>query len=175
MNCLCFNPFQDRHFRDCSPMWEGGKKTSTPFPKVSHTYLTKIKLETVIPYLKKIQKYMNHITHPLSSAANSISSREISNCRYVKKYRNWLSFNTPFLRVFKCCFSKFGYNFDDVSKIATLDLIKIKIFWNNGFIIRTKLKFCHVNQNVLLLWSCDQNSIRQVSITSILYGLDQKN
>ena len=58
-----------------------------PLPKISHTNPTKMKLGTVIPYLKKIQKYMNHVTHPLSSADVSTFSPEISIFRYIKKYR----------------------------------------------------------------------------------------
>ena len=34
--------------------WMGGKRS--PFPKICHTYPTMLKLGTVIPYLKKIQK-----------------------------------------------------------------------------------------------------------------------
>ena len=34
--------------------WGGGKKT--PLPKICRRYPTKMKLDTVIPYLKKIQK-----------------------------------------------------------------------------------------------------------------------
>ena len=47
------SPIQDGHFRGCSRM-EGGKKA--PIPKTCHTYPTMMKLGTVIPYLKKIQK-----------------------------------------------------------------------------------------------------------------------
>ena len=50
-----FNPIQDGHFRGCWRMGgEGGKRS--PLPKICHTYPTMIKLDTVIPYLKKIQK-----------------------------------------------------------------------------------------------------------------------
>ena len=48
-----FNPFQDGYFRDCSRM--GGPFWS-PLPKIRHTYPTMMKLGTVIPYLRKIQK-----------------------------------------------------------------------------------------------------------------------
>ena len=51
--------------------WGEGTKT----PKVCRTYPTMMKLGTVIPYLKKIQKYIKHVTHPLSSA-NSIFHRK---------------------------------------------------------------------------------------------------
>ena len=43
----------------------GGGVKRPPFPKICHTYPTMMKLGTVIPYLKEIQKYMNHVTHPL--------------------------------------------------------------------------------------------------------------
>ena len=65
--------------------WGEGKKA--PFPKTCHTYPAMIKLGTVIPYLKKIQKYINHVTHPLSSADISIFSPEITRFCYIKKYR----------------------------------------------------------------------------------------
>ena len=51
--CNFINPTQDGLFWGCSLM--GGAKRST-FPKICHTYLTMMKLGTVIPFLKKIQK-----------------------------------------------------------------------------------------------------------------------
>ena len=54
----------------------GGKKAS--LPKICRTYLAIIKLGTVISYLKKIKKYLNHVTHPLCSAEISVFSPEIS-------------------------------------------------------------------------------------------------
>ena len=49
-----FNPIQDGHFRGCSRMGGGGGKPL--LPKICHKYPTMMKLGTVIPYLKKIQK-----------------------------------------------------------------------------------------------------------------------
>ena len=46
------NPIQEGLFRGCSRM--GGKKD--PLPKICHTYAIMLKLGTVLPYLKKIQK-----------------------------------------------------------------------------------------------------------------------
>ena len=83
------NPIQDGLFRGCSRM--RGQKG--PLPKICHTYPTMMKLGTVIPYPKKIQKYMNHVTHPLSSADISIFSPEISKFCYIKKYRYRLYFD----------------------------------------------------------------------------------
>ena len=60
-----FNSIQDGHFRGCSLM-VGVKKA--PIAKICHTYPTMMKLGKVIPYLKKIKKYMIHVTQPLISA-----------------------------------------------------------------------------------------------------------
>ena len=43
--------------------WGEGKKA--PFPKTCHTYPAMIKLGTVIPYLKKIQKIYESRDTPL--------------------------------------------------------------------------------------------------------------
>ena len=53
--------------------------------KICHRYPTMMKLGTAIPYLKKIQKYIIHMTHSLSSADISIFSPEISKFCYIKK------------------------------------------------------------------------------------------
>ena len=34
----------------------GGGQKAPPFPKICHTYPTMMKLDTIIPYTKKIQK-----------------------------------------------------------------------------------------------------------------------
>ena len=65
-----------------------------PLPKICHTYPTMMELGTVIPYSKKIQKNMNDVTHPLSSADIGIFSLEISRFCYIKKYRYGLYFDT---------------------------------------------------------------------------------
>ena len=95
-----------------------------PHPKICHTYPTLMKLGTVVPCLKKIQKYINHVAHLLSSADTSIFSPKISNFCYIRKYSYRLHFNACFLGfltsfwVFKCCFDKFWWICDDVSKIG---------------------------------------------------------
>ena len=69
----------------------GGQKGPS---RICNTYPTMMKLVTFIRYLKKIQKYMNHVTHPLTSADISILSSEISKFCYIKKYRYRLHFDT---------------------------------------------------------------------------------
>ena len=56
------NPVQDGPFRGCSRM--GGGQKTPPLPKISHTYPTMMKLDTVTPYLKNILKvYESRDTH----------------------------------------------------------------------------------------------------------------
>ena len=50
--CKFFNPIQDVHFESAHGL--GAKKASVP--KICHTYLTNMKLRTVMPYLKEIGK-----------------------------------------------------------------------------------------------------------------------
>ena len=50
---LCINPIQDGPFWGCLRM---GESKRPPLPKICHTYPTKMKLSTVIPYLKMAQK-----------------------------------------------------------------------------------------------------------------------
>ena len=52
------------------------------------------KFGTVIPYLKKIQKSMNHVIHTLHPADIGFLSMEINNFSHIKKYRHRLHFNT---------------------------------------------------------------------------------
>ena len=73
---------QNGSFGGCSRMG-GGQQGH--LPKTCHTYSTLKKLGTVIPYLKKVQKIIAHVTHPFSSADISMSSPKISNFCYIKK------------------------------------------------------------------------------------------
>ena len=54
---LLINLIQDGLFRGCSK--------ARPLPKIRHTYPTMMKLGTVIPYLKKIQKIYESRDTPL--------------------------------------------------------------------------------------------------------------
>ena len=59
-----FNPIQDGHFWGCLRMG-GGRAKRPPFPKICRTHPAVMKLGTVIPYLKKIQKiYESRDTSP---------------------------------------------------------------------------------------------------------------
>ena len=62
-----------------------------------HTYPTMMKLYTVRPYQKKSKKYINHMTHPLSSADITIFSPEICKFLSIKKYRYNFRFDKKFV------------------------------------------------------------------------------
>ena len=49
---------------------------------------------------RRSKKYINHVTHLLSSASISIFSLEISNFHYTRKHRYTPNFNTWFLILF---------------------------------------------------------------------------
>ena len=58
-----------------------------PLPKICQTYTAIMKLDTLITYLKKIKKSINHMTHLLISGDISIFLSEIRNFCHIKKYR----------------------------------------------------------------------------------------
>ena len=87
-----FNPIQDVHFRSCSRMEEEGGAKRPPLPKICHTYPTMIKLGTVIPYLKKLQKIYESRDTPPDSTDISIFSPENTKVCYMKKYKYRLHF-----------------------------------------------------------------------------------
>ena len=54
-----------------------GRRQKAPLPKICHRHPTKIKLGTIIPYLKTTKKvYMNHVTYSLSSANIALFQRK---------------------------------------------------------------------------------------------------
>ena len=99
--------------------WRVSKKA--PLPKTCHTYPTMMKLGTLVPCLKKIQKIYKPRDAPLGSA-DSIFSPEMRRFSYIKKYRYRLYFDMLFLILLtffeslKIFYNKHGYNFDDVNK-----------------------------------------------------------
>ena len=117
----CVNPIQNGPFRGCLRM---GEPKSSPLPKICHTYPTKMKLSTVIPYLKMAQKIYELRDTPLGFCWHQhffIGNQKILLFQKMHIYIEFLyiisnSFN--FFWIFKDFFHKHGYNFDDVSKIG---------------------------------------------------------
>ena len=117
----------------------GGRGKKAPLSKICHTYPTIMKLGTVIPYLRRSKKYMNHVTHPLRSTDISIFLPKISKFCYIKKYRYRLQFGTQFLifltfiesiRIFLI---RLVIILMMSTKMATSGLLKITVFWNKGY------------------------------------------
>ena len=106
------NPIQDGHFRGCSGM------AGPPLPEICHTYSTTMKLGTVIPHLKKIQKIYEYRT----SADISIFSREIIKFLLHQEIEieidilYMISNSFSFSWVFKDFLIKPGSDFDDFSQ-----------------------------------------------------------
>ena len=95
---LRMNHISDGSFRGCSRMMGGGGggRKKAPVPKICHTYPTMMKLQTHIPYLKKIQKiYKSYDT--LLTSADSNFLPKISNFCYIEKHKYRLYFDTIFL------------------------------------------------------------------------------
>ena len=142
--------------------WRRGAKR-TPLPKICQIYLTMMKLGTCIPYLKKSKKYINHVTHPLSSADISNFSPEISKFCYIKKYMYRLHFDTKFLilltflKFLKIVLIKKVIILLMSAKMATPSLLKIMVFWSKGYDIMISV---HDVTNRIL--ACDSNYIVDV-------------
>ena len=81
------NPIQDGLFWSCSRMGGGQKRSPGPLSKICQTYHAMMKF-------RSFEKYVNHVTHSLSSVDISIFSLEISKFCYIKKYRYRLYFDT---------------------------------------------------------------------------------
>ena len=113
--------------------WGGAKSPpppSSPPYNLSHiSYNDKTWHSYTLP-TKRSKKYMNHVTHLLSSTASAFfftANQQILLYKEIQRY-----FNIKFLifSIFwslKDCFNKHGYNFEDFSK-AALGLLKIKVF-----------------------------------------------
>ena len=79
--------------------WGWGQKGPLSLKSVTHI-LQWWNLAQLYLTQRRSKKYMNHVTHPLSSADISIFSPEISKFCYIKKYRYRLHFGTQFLIFF---------------------------------------------------------------------------
>ena len=114
----------------------GSKKT--PLRKTCHTYPTMMKHATIIPYLRKIQKIYKLRDTPLEFCWHQHFSPEISKFCYIKKYRYRLHFDAYFSIIFtlfeswKIVLINMVTTLMSSAKMATPDLLKIKVFWSKG-------------------------------------------
>ena len=134
-----------------------------PLSKICHLYLAMMKLGTVIPYLKKIQKIYESRDTPLDFCWHQHFLTEISKFCYTKKYRYRLHFDTwflillTFLGSLKIVITNMVTILMMSAKKATPGLLKIKVFWNEGYDVIISL---HDVTNKIL--SCDLNYIVDV-------------
>ena len=130
----------------------------------------------------------------MSSADISIFLSEISKFCYINiiKYRYKLYFHTLFLILLTFFESWNIFLINTVAilmmsaKMATLSLFKIKVFWNKCYDVIISV-YDVINKNLsrdsnyiidVVTWPKFGNSstsMREVIITSILFGFDQKN
>ena len=179
------NPIQDGLFRDCSRM--GGAKRS-PLPKICYIYPTMMKLGTVIPYLKRIQKLYESRDTPLDFCWHQHFLPEISKFCYIMKYRyrfhldTWFLILLTFLESLRIILINVVTILMISAKMATPGFLKIKDFWKKGYDVITsvdkvtnKILLHDSNYNVnMVMWPKFRNSstsVRKVIITSF----DQKN
>ena len=138
-------------FWGCSLL--GGQK-STPSLNLAQLYLTQ----------RRSKKYMNHVTHPFSSADISIFSPEISKICYIKKYRYRLYFDTWFLSILTFLESLYIVIVNMVkilmmsAKMATTTLLK-RLLRHIFFIWRHKENFVTWLKFILCMWSGDQSLV----------------
>ena len=151
--------------------------------KICHTYPTMMKLGTVIPYLKKIQKTHKSHDTPLESA-DSILHRKSADFSVSRNtdidciLKQFLTLSTVFESL-KIVLINMVTILMMSAKIATLGLLEIWVFWNKGYDV---IIFAHIVTSKKLsrdsncfvdvvMWPKFVNSsidIREVIITSIL-------
>ena len=152
--------------------------------KICHTYPTMMKLGTVIPYLKKIQKTHKSHDTPLESADISILHRKSADFSVSRNtdidciLKQFLTLSTVFESL-KIVLINMVTILMMSTKIATLGLLEIWVFWNKGYDV---IIFAHIVTSKKLsrdsncfvdvvMWPKFVNSsiyIREVIITSIL-------
>ena len=166
--------------------WIGDK--NVPLLKICHTS-TMMKLGTMILYLKTIQKIYKWHYIPLVFCWHQrcIFHRKC----YIKKYRYRLHFNAYF-SILLTLFASLKVVLINMiailmmsAKLATLDLLKIKVFWDKVYDITISVhyvtnKFLLRDPNYtidVVMWPKFDNSsisMREVIVTSVLWGYDQK-
>ena len=111
--------FRMGFFGCCSRM---GGDLFGPLSKICHTYTAMMKCDTVIPFLRKIQKiYKSRDTSIEFSWHQHFFTwnQQILPHQKMEIYIGFwciISSSLKFSWIFNNCFNKHGYNFDDISK-----------------------------------------------------------
>ena len=156
------NSIQDELFRGCSQM--GGKKA--PLPKICHRYPKMMKLGTVAPYLKKIQKIYESRDTPLQFFWHQLFLTGNQQILLYQEIQMSIAFwyiisdSFNFFWVLNFFFNK-QLQFNDVIKNGYSSPSKINIFWNKVMTsylpMTSPTEFYYAAQIILYMCSCDQS------------------
>ena len=133
------NPIQDGLFWGCSRMEEGGEAWRTLLTKICYTYPTMMKIGTVIPYLKKIQKLFELRDAPLEFCWHQHFFTENQKIVLYHEIQIQIAFryiifnSSNFLESLLIVLINMVKISMISAKMATLCLLKIKIFWKTGY------------------------------------------
>ena len=136
----------------------GGEKT--PLPEICHTYLTMMKLGTVIHYLKKIQKmYESRDTHIEFCWHQRFFIRNQQILLYQEiqiQIAFWyiISNSFNFFESLKIVLIKMVTILIMSAKLAAVALLNLRVFWNEGYDV-----IISVNDVTNKVLSCDSNYI----------------
>ena len=160
----------------------GGQKAPTPphlLPKISHTYPTMMKLGTVIPHLKKIQKIYESRDTPPDLCWHQHFFTGIQQTLLYQENRYRLYFSIEFLIILHFLESLKICLMNSYPKMATPSLLELTVFWNKGydviiFVDEVTNKILSRDSNYIVdvfMWPKFGNcsiSMREVITTSIL-------
>ena len=164
---------------------DGGVWQKGLLPKICHTYPAMMKLGAVIHYLKKIQKIYESCGTPLEFCWHQYfftGNQQILIYQEIQiQIAVWyiISHSYNFFESLKIVLINMVTILMILPNIATLGLLELKIFWNNGYDILTsvhdvtnKIFLGESNYIVaVIMWPKFGNtsiSMREVIITSIL-------
>ena len=134
-----FKSIQNKVSWGCSRM---GRDKKVPLPKICHTYPAMMKLGIVISYLKKIQNHIWITRHTtwvlLTSALFHRKSVNFAKSKNAVKIAFWYIISDSFnFSLFLIFLEIFLINMAVIlimsTKMATLGLLKIKLFWNKCY------------------------------------------
>ena len=141
-------------------MCGGGGGEMTPLPEICHTYLTTMKLGTVIHYLKKIQKmYESRDTHIEFCWHQRFFIRNQQILLYQEiqiQIAFWyiISNSFNFFESLKIVLIKMVTILMMSAKLAAVALLKLRVCWNEGYDV-----IISVNDVTNKVLSCDSNYI----------------
>ena len=154
-------------------------------PKICHTYSTTMKIGTVIPYLKKIQKTCKLCGTPLQFCWHQhffTGSQQLLGCQEIliqTAFSCMISNYFIFFKFLKVILINMVSILMMSAKLAALGLLKIKVFWNKGYSVIIYVhdvtsKILSPDSNYIIdvvMWPKFGNSgifKREVIVTSIL-------